>query len=78
MTYSSLNSIELCGGVALDYRNDGRRGTQNWVSADTIREALTNKSPMIGRSSGTLPTRIQILMIAPFHRIFSGSTDVIH
>jgi hypothetical protein len=78
MTYSSLNSIELCGGVALDYRNDGRRGTQNWVSVDTIREALTNKGPMIGRSSGTLPTRIQILTIAPFHRIFSGSTDVIH
>jgi hypothetical protein len=29
-------------------------------------------SPMVGRSSGTLPTRVQILMLAPFSWIYSG------
>jgi hypothetical protein len=32
-------------------------------------------SPMVGRSSGTLPTRVQILVLAPFPG-FPGFTDV--
>ena len=34
-------------------------------------------SPMVGRSSGTLPTRVQILVLAPFLGIFLGFTGVI-
>ena len=33
-------------------------------------------SPMVGRSSGTLPTRVQILVLAPFPGIFLGFTGV--
>ena len=33
-------------------------------------------SPMVGRSSGTLPTRVQILVLASFPGIFLGFTGV--
>ena len=33
-------------------------------------------SPMVGRSSGTLPTRVQILVLAPFPGIFLRFTCV--
>jgi hypothetical protein len=34
-------------------------------------------SPMVGRSSETLPTRVQILALAPFPGIFLGFIDVV-
>ena len=33
-------------------------------------------SPMVGRSSGTLPTRVQILVLASFSEIFLGFIGV--
>jgi hypothetical protein len=33
-------------------------------------------SPMVGRSSGTLPTRVQILVLAPFPGFIPGFSGV--
>jgi hypothetical protein len=33
-------------------------------------------SPMVGRSSETLPTRVQILVLAPFHGFILGFSSV--
>ena len=46
-----------------------------YVETDLSRELAC--SPMVGRSSGTLPTRVQILVLASFLGIFLGFTIVI-
>jgi hypothetical protein len=59
-----------------NHRHVGKEGKIKVVRSRRPTHANGLAQSMVGRYSGTLPTRIEILVLAPFSGFISGFSDV--